>query len=157
MFRSANFDANMSRASYRLGVLLLVVAAVAWSTGGFFTRLIGLDTWTMLVWRGLFGAIGMLPFLAWREGGAVVQSVWRVGWPGLCLALAAALSMMLFIASLAFTTVAHVYVVYATVPFLAAGLAWLALREAPSRSAVFAGLGALGGVAIMERVGAEGG
>ena len=41
--------------SQRLGVSLVVAAAVAWSTAPFFTRLLQLDSWTILFWRGLFG------------------------------------------------------------------------------------------------------
>jgi drug/metabolite transporter (DMT)-like permease len=144
-------------ARHRVGLVLLITAAAAWSTGGFFTRLIHLDSWTMLVWRGLFGALGMLPFIVWRKRGATFRSFRRVGAPGLVLALITTLSMTLFIASLGFTTVAHVYIVYATVPFLAAGLAWMLMRERPSPGAVVAGLFALVGVAIMVGLSSESG
>ncbi len=50
--------------SYRLGLILVTASAIAWSTTGFFTRLIHLDAATMLVWRGLFGAAAMLAFIA---------------------------------------------------------------------------------------------
>ena len=33
----------------------MVAAAVAWSTAPFFTRLLPLDSWTILFWRGVFG------------------------------------------------------------------------------------------------------
>jgi drug/metabolite transporter (DMT)-like permease len=64
--------------------------------------------------------------------------------------------MTVFLGSLQLTTVAHVSIIYATVPFIAAGLAWLAMRERPSLSAVIAGLGALAGVAVMVGLSAEG-
>ncbi|MBU7009015.1 hypothetical protein Ga0451573_003998, partial [Peptococcaceae bacterium DYL19] len=41
----------MSAAGYRLGLVFVTGSAVAWSTAGFFTRLIQLDSWTMLAWR----------------------------------------------------------------------------------------------------------
>jgi drug/metabolite transporter (DMT)-like permease len=47
------------------------------------------------------------------------------------------------------TTVAHVAIIYGTVPFLAAGLGWLVLRERPSRTAILASLVALAGVVTM--------
>jgi hypothetical protein len=34
------------------GILLITLSAVAHSSAGFFTRLIHLDAWTMLFWRG---------------------------------------------------------------------------------------------------------
>ena len=36
------------------GVLLIALSTVAFSSAGFFTRLIHLDVWTMLFWRGWF-------------------------------------------------------------------------------------------------------
>ena len=39
------------------GVTLVVLSAFAFSTAGFFTRLIDTDVWTMLFWRGLFGGL----------------------------------------------------------------------------------------------------
>ena len=142
---------------HRLGVALLVIGAVAWSTGGFFARLIDADSWTLLAGRGLFGASGILLLIVWRERGATLQSFGRLGWPGLALVLASAFSMTCFVASLGFTTVAHIYIVYATGPFVAAGLAWLALREAPSMSALVTGAVALVGVVIMLGLSREGG
>lgn len=39
------------------GVLFLALAAICWSTAGLFTRLIAQDPWTILFWRGVFGAL----------------------------------------------------------------------------------------------------
>jgi drug/metabolite transporter (DMT)-like permease len=141
---------------YRLGLLLVTASAVAWSTAGFFTRLIHLDSWTMLVWRGLFGGSGILLFIILRERGGTLQSFLRMGWAGWSFTLISVIGMLCFITSLGFTTVAHVAIIYATVPFLAAGLAWLAMRERPSVSAVAAGFGALVGVGVMVGLSREG-
>jgi EamA domain-containing membrane protein RarD len=43
------------RSRHRLGIALVVAAAVAWSTAPFFTPLLAFDSWTILFWRGLFG------------------------------------------------------------------------------------------------------
>ncbi|MEA2836424.1 MAG: hypothetical protein QOD89_974 [Bradyrhizobium sp.] len=40
---------------HRTGIVLVVAAAVAWSTAPLFTRLLHFDSWTILFWRGLFG------------------------------------------------------------------------------------------------------
>jgi len=53
--------------------------------------------------------------------------------------------------------VAHVAVIYATVPFLAAALGWLAMRERPTAGALASSLIALAGVAAMVGFGHEGG
>ena len=38
-----------------VGVALVAAAAVAWSTAGYFTRLIPVALFAMLVWRNVFG------------------------------------------------------------------------------------------------------
>jgi drug/metabolite transporter (DMT)-like permease len=64
--------------------------------------------------------------------------------------------MILYITALRHTTVAHVSVIYATVPFFAAALGWLLLREIPTTSAVLASLAALAGVALMVGLSSQG-
>src|SRR5262249_23284800 len=45
----------MPLADRRTGILLVIAAAIAWSTAPFFTRLLHYDSWTIIFWRGLFG------------------------------------------------------------------------------------------------------
>lgn len=138
--------------SHRLGLILVAIAVVAWSSSGLFTRLIAADTPTVLFWRGLFGAVGTAVVLA------VIPGARRpLGRVGLAYAAVTALSMLLFISALRNTSVAHVAVITASVPFIAAGLGWVVLREAPGRSAVLASTAALIGVAIMVGLGSDGG
>ena len=141
---------------YRLGVALVTASAIAWSTAGFFTRLIPLDTWTTLLWRGIFGAAGIFLFILVQERRSALDGFRVMGWPGWSFAVVSAAGMLCFIAALKHTSVAHVAVVYATVPFVAAGLAWLVLREIASRSAILASAAALAGVAVMVGLGADG-
>ena len=51
-----------TRSQHRLGIALVVAAAIAWSTAPFFTRLLPYDSWTILFWRGLFAG-GMIVVL----------------------------------------------------------------------------------------------
>jgi drug/metabolite transporter (DMT)-like permease len=141
----------------RLGLLLVTLAAVAWSTTGLFTRALPHDAATLLVWRGCFGALGLLGFMALSGGNHGLRGFARLGAPGLLYSAVSAAGMVCFITSLRYTSVAHNSVIYASVPFMAAGLAWLALRERPSRSAVVASGVALAGVGLMMGWGADGG
>ena len=145
-----------SPTQHRLGLVLVTLSALAWSMAGYFTRLIHLDSWTMIAWRGLFGGAGMIVFMLLRERRGFLASFARMGWPGLAFVCLSTIGMTVFLGALQLTTVAHVAIVYATVPFLAAALAWLVMRERPSLSAAIAGLGALAGVAVMVGLSAEG-
>jgi len=143
-------------ARYRLGLLLVTASAIAWSTAGLFTRLIPLDSWTMLSWRGVFGALGIFAAILLMERRRALWSFRALGRPGWLFAAVSAVGMIFFITSLTRTTVAHVAIIYATVPFIAAGLAWLVMRERPATGAVLASLAALAGIAVMVGFGADG-
>jgi len=52
----------------RTGIALVIAAAVAWSTAPFFTRLLPLDSWTILFWRGLFGGAAISVILVLTQG-----------------------------------------------------------------------------------------
>lgn len=137
------------RAGYRRGLALVTASAIAWSTAGYFTTLIPLDNWTLLFWRGWFGALGILAFLLVLRGRVGLADLARLGFPGWIFAIISAAGMMCFITALTLTSVAHVAVIYGTAPFLAAALGWFAFRERPRRNAILAALAALAGVAVM--------
>lgn len=151
-----NEMASKLHSSYRLGLILVTASAVAWSTAGLFTRLISIDTWSMLVWRGFFGAAGVLAVIIILQGKEGIADFKRLGWPGWAFAIISAFGMLCFIFSLRITTVAHVSIIYATVPLVAAGLAWGIMRERPASSAIIASLFALIGVGVMVGFGLEG-
>jgi drug/metabolite transporter (DMT)-like permease len=146
-------DANP--AQRRLGIALVTISAVAWSTAGYFTRLIPLDAWTLLAWRGIFGGIGIAVAAALIERPR--RFTLALGGAGWLFAIVSAAAMVLFITSLTLTTVAHVAIIYATIPLIAAGIGWLFLRERPGARALAAGVAALIGVVVMSGLSAEGG
>jgi len=137
------------RREHFLGVLFVTAGAVTWSSAGFFTRLINLDYPTMIAGRGIFGAIGMLVLIiafaprTWtnqfrsmdrRDGLYIVNYIFGT----IC-----------YVSSLGQTSIAHNAVIFATLPFIAALLGWMFMRELPSREAVFASFIAMTGVIIM--------
>ncbi len=142
--------------THRLGIALVMASAFAWSTTGLFTRILALDTATMLVWRGAFGAIGLIAVLLALQGRTGLRGFRHLGPAGLGYAVVSAFGMLCFIAALGLTTVAHVAIIYAMAPFLAAALGWFVLREAPTRSAAIAAVVAFAGAVYMIGMGREG-
>ena len=137
------------RAQRQIGMLLVTGAALAWSTAGFFTRVVETDLWTMLVWRGGLGAVALFLFLRLRDGPRCWQVLRRADGPFWIAAILSALAMVVFIAALNNTTVAKVSLIYAAVPFAAAVLAFLLMGEKPSPAALIASAIAALGIAIM--------
>ena len=147
----------MSRASRRIGFACVTGSAVAWSLGGLFTRVIPVDVWTLLAWRGIFGGIALavaMPFLREPLGWGALR---KMGWIGVLFVAQGALGMIFYISALTHTSVANVAVIYATTPFMAAALGWWLLHERPSHGGLIASAGALFGVAVMVGFGGHGG
>jgi drug/metabolite transporter (DMT)-like permease len=141
------------QAQYRLGLLLVTGAAIAWSTAGYFTRLIPLDNWTLLFWRGVFAAIGIFAFMLVKDGRGAWRQFGRLRGPGWLFAIISGGGMIAYITALTLTTVAHVAIIYCIVPFIAAGLAFLVMRERPTLVSIAASFVALIGVVVMVGLG----
>src|SRR5690242_13419499 len=138
-------DAHSQR---RLGIVLIIFAAVAWSTAPFFTRLLAYDSSTILFWRGVFASGLITVFLAMTEGRAGLRNLVAMDRSGWMVASLSMLAMVAFIPSLQMTSVANVAVIIATQPLMAAGLAFVWFREVPRRRTMLASLVAFIGVAI---------
>lgn len=138
------------------GIAMVLVAGLIYSTAGLFTRALALDAWTILAWRAVFGTAFMLAWMGFENGrgflGAFALS------PGaLVLVVPTALSGVCYITALKLATVADVMVIYATMPFVTALVAWAWIGEAPDRRLMTAGGIALIAVAAMVGGGAENG
>jgi drug/metabolite transporter (DMT)-like permease len=142
---------------HRLGLIFVTLAAMTWSTAGFFTRLIGLDYATMIAGRGIFGAIGIFIVIVAFNGRKWTAQFKTMGMYELIYVVLVVLGMVAFVGSLGLTSVAHNSVIFATIPLIAAFLAWAFLREIPSVHALVASLFAIVGVAIMVGFGLDGG
>jgi drug/metabolite transporter (DMT)-like permease len=139
----------MGEGARSAGSLIVAVSAIAFSTAGLFTRLISADVWTTLFWRGLFGGLLIAAYIAWRERGATQAAFAAIGRAGFLTASCSTIGTICFITALRETTVADVTVIYATAPFLAAGIAWALTRERPRRLTLVASSLALLGVLVM--------
>ncbi len=138
------------------GVLCVAGATVAWSTFGFFTLSVSVDTPTLLAWRGVFGMLSLLLLLVLCDGLSALSGFGRLGRPGWAFAVCGSVAGLTIIIALRETSVTHVAVIFATAPFCAAAIGWLFLRESPSRSALIASIVALVGAVIMVGLGGEG-
>lgn len=134
---------------HRLGLVLCALAALFWSTGGIFVRVITTDLMTMLFWRGIFSGCAIFAILVMIEGRATWSILRSLTWPALAVCALSAGSMISGVGALRFTTIAEALVIYATVPFVTAAVAWITIGERPSPRTLVASLVALAGVAIM--------
>ena len=134
---------------HRTGVVLILAAAVAWSTAPFFTRLLHHDSWTILFWRGIFGGGFIALLLVAMQGRRGAQSLIAMKANGWLVAALSTIGMVTYIPSLQLTSVANVAILIAFQPFAAAAIARLWLREAAAPRTVFASLVALVGIMVI--------
>ncbi|WGD28416.1 DMT family transporter [Ancylobacter sp. WKF20] len=134
------------------GFALVLVGAVLWSTAGYFVRLAQLDSWSIVLWRSLFAALALLPFwlLTGRNRRAALRSL--ITPLGLFAVFLGVAGNVTYILALQLTTVATVMTVGAIMPFVAAALAYLAMREPLTRR--FGGAAALAGLGVVITAGA---
>lgn len=132
---------------HRNGVFLVMVSAVVFSMAGIFTKGVMADAWSVIFWRGLSAAGFTLVYLALRQGFADEWRRW--GWPAVLSMLFNASGTAAFIPAFKLTSVANVALIWAAAPFVAALLAWLALRERPGRRVMLASAVTLAGVLIV--------
>jgi drug/metabolite transporter (DMT)-like permease len=116
-------------ASHRLGVLLVAGAALWWSTGGLFIRSVHTDPWTTIFWRSIFAAATMFLFIAIRKGGQTVAQFREIGWPGVVMALCFCGASSSYVPAVMLTSVANTLILQSLSPFVAALLAFIAMRE----------------------------
>jgi drug/metabolite transporter (DMT)-like permease len=131
-----------------LGGLLIVASAVAFSLAGFFTRLIALDAWTLLFWRGVYGGLFIAGVMIWLERRDAIAAIRAIGRSGLVIAACSTFATICFINALARTSVADVMVINATTPFFAAAITWLWTGERERTATLVASVAALFGVIL---------
>src|SRR5512133_1617583 len=101
------------RSQHRLGIALVVAAAIAWSTAPFFTRLLPYDSWTILFWRGLFAGGMIMVLMVLLQGRASLRDLVSIDINGWLVASFSTLAMIAFIPSLQLTDVSNVAIIVA--------------------------------------------
>ena len=140
-----------------LGTSLILGSALAYSTHGYFTRLIELDVWTLLFWRGLFGGLFIGAIVLWQNGRNTLAAVRSMGKAGIAVTCLSALSTICFISALRHTSVAEVMTIHAAIPFFTAAMAWIFTKDREDWLTILACVMALAGVAIIFGPNAEAG
>lgn len=133
----------------RLGIILILVSTIAWSSGGLFVRLLPYDAWTIILWRGIFASLFIGSFVLFRFGRGLWQAIRNLGSVGAVATALSTATITQFIFAFQHTTVANAMTIYAALPFLTAGISFLWLRERPSVPTLVASGVALVGIVIM--------
>jgi drug/metabolite transporter (DMT)-like permease len=130
-----------------VGVILVVIAAITYSTAGLFTKGVDAGSWEVIFWRGIFAAAFTT---AWTLGrGATRRNFVGMGYSGWAVGVVGALGTAAFIPAFKLTTIANVSLIYAIAPLIAALLAWFTIGEKVTLRTMAGCFSALLGVAII--------
>jgi drug/metabolite transporter (DMT)-like permease len=134
---------------YRRGLAYVGISALLWSLSGLFMRAISADLPTIIFWRGIVSGSAILLIFFYLERGKSYRILLAMRWPTLAATVLSALSMMAGLGSLYYTSIADSMVIYGTVPFVTAGVAFIFIGEKPSGSTLIASAVAFAGVLFM--------
>lgn len=138
--------------SRRVGAAAMLASGLGFGMSGVFTRSIEGGAWEIASWRGLTATPLIVAYVWWRRRRDADPIRVRLNpvsaAQGLVLLALNATAMVLLVTAIQKTAVANVSVIMATIPFMAAGLGWLILRERLRRSTVIAAVVSFGGVIL---------
>lgn len=115
-----------------IGVILICIAAVSWSTAGLFTRIVTTDIPTILFWRSLFGGLSVFIIYIIAHRPKALLPLFRFSLGEIVLACVSGIAMCLFISAFFYTSIANVSFIYGTSPLETVMLAWLLLKDKPA-------------------------
>ncbi len=139
----------MNRDMRQLAILLMIASSVVISFSGLVVRLLDAGPLVMNFYRALFLMGAILVLLVLRYRAAAIVRVIGVGWPGLMAGAMLAGAGITFLQSMTHTTVANTLFVLGGIPFVTSGLAWIFLKEKPSRPTLVTMIIAFFGIVIM--------
>jgi drug/metabolite transporter (DMT)-like permease len=113
----------------RQGLLLSITGATLLSFETLLLRLVTVDVWSVLWWRGIFvgAAVALYLLLSRRSLSFLDLQRWAEG----LAVLAYAFSIICFVSAIQHTSVANTLVIGSAAPFMASFLSWIFLRERP--------------------------
>lgn len=136
-----------SSSDRQIGVALVVLSAIVFSSAGTFTK--GVDTGAdgVIFWRGLAAAGFTVAYLGVTGR---LRSEWaRFGRAAVVATVLMSVGTAAFLPAFKLTSVANVALIWAAAPLLSAAMAWAALGEVPTGRVLLASLAAVLGVGVI--------
>ena len=130
-----------------LGIWLLIISAIFFSTAGVFTKGVSADAWTIIFWRGIFAVACGLLYLV------VIGRLWdeirRFRGSAIALSLIYASGTAAFIPAFKLTSIANVALIWSAAPVLAGSLGWWVFGQRVSLGFMLACVAVLGGTFVI--------
>ena len=135
------------RSQRMLGLILIFISAIVFSSAGLFVKGVAADSWVILFWRGLSAAVFTTVYVLWRREPR--REFFQMGRSGVAAGVIGAMATIAFIPSFKYTSIANVSLIYAAVPFVCAIISWFWIKEKPTRTVLVSSILAFSGVLIL--------
>jgi len=141
---------------YRKGVLLVALGAFLFAPDSLMLRLMALEQWETLFWRGLVGGSAITFVLLMTYGRTYPRAVIALGWPGIAFLAVFCATSFCFVFAVRETSVANTLFLMSTSPVFSALIGWFFIGDKPDRRTVRTIILALFGTALIAYGGATG-
>jgi len=138
-----------SRQQHIRGVLTTLAAVFILSPDALLVRLVSVDPWTLIFWRGLLSGSAILLFCLLQMRGRFLKGMRAIGRVGLLAGLLQAAATCFFVNALRQTSAANTLVILAAVPLFAALFSRIFLKEKITRRTWIAVTIGIGGIALL--------
>ena len=92
-------------------------------------RLADADSWSILLWRGIFYALGILIILLITHRSKALNEVKKIGKVGVLIGILTGLGSVTFVFAVQLTSIASALVIISIMPMMTAIISWLILKE----------------------------
>ena len=113
------------------GLLIAFFGVLMLTPDPVLVRLADADTFTILFWRGIFYALGVLAILVATYRKNTFKELKNIGRPGIWIGILSGIGGVTFIAAIQYTSIAKVLVIISTAPMVVAIISWVIINEKP--------------------------
>ena len=113
------------------GLLIAFFGVLMLTPDPVLVRLADADTFTILFWRGIFYALGVLAILFATYRKNTFKELKNIGRPGIWIGILSGIGGVTFIAAIQYTSIAKVLVIISTAPMVVAIISWTIINEKP--------------------------
>ena len=113
------------------GLLIAFFGIVILTPDAVLVRLADSDSWTVLFWRGIFFATGIIVILLLTYRSKAVNELINIGKGGVLIGILTALGCTSFILAIHYTTIAKTLVIISISPIMVAIISLIMLKEKP--------------------------
>ena len=131
------------------GLLITALGVLILTPDSLLIRMIAIDQWSTIFWRGSLMSVGLLAYVIWSERKNTLQAFVNIGWVGIGVALLFCVNSFTFVFAIQNTSVANTLVIIAVSPMFAALMSRMFLSERVPLRTIVAMIATFAGIAII--------